>query len=90
MSWTRRDFLATAALASAAAAVPLPHGSFTPGPFPYDGPAYLHGDAFLSAVARPGLPGRSIEEVRHLALRLRTPAVDRDRYVLGLPEALHA
>src|SRR5262245_44099627 len=97
MDWTRRDFLATAALAAvtaataATASVPaLPAAGAPPAPTPYDPPAFLQGDRYLATVPEAGLPGRSFEEVRGLALRLRTPAAHCDRLVLGLPEALHA
>jgi hypothetical protein len=91
MDWTRRDFLATAALAAVTAAVPaLPAAGTPPAPIPHDPPAFLQGDRYLATVPQAGLSGRSLEEVRGLALRLRTSAADCDRLVLGLPETLHA
>ncbi|MGH9369646.1 MAG: twin-arginine translocation signal domain-containing protein [Thermoanaerobaculia bacterium] len=90
MNWTRRDFLASAGIAVAASSLPPPDAPSPSRLLPYDWPAYLHGDPYLSAAAEPGLKGRSFEEARDLAFRLRTPAAERDRYVLGLPETLHA
>jgi hypothetical protein len=90
MSWTRRDFLASAGLAATAATLPLPAFSAPFAPFSYDGPAYLQGDRYLATAPEPGLKGRSFEEARKFAFRLRTPVEQRDRFVLGLPETLHA
>lgn len=44
----------------------------------------IEGDPWLATAPETGLGGHSFEQSRHFALRFRTPAADRDRYVLGL------
>lgn len=84
MLFDRRQFLlltGAAACAAAAGTVSLP----APAQLSFKGePVMLEGDPFLATAHEGGLGGHSFEESRHLALRFRTPASERDRYVLGL------
>ncbi|HVT43364.1 MAG TPA: twin-arginine translocation signal domain-containing protein [Thermoanaerobaculia bacterium] len=84
MRLDRREFLVltgTAACATAAGGLTLT------GPIPSPlrtEPAMIEGDPWLATAPETGLGGHSFEQSRHFALRFRTPAADRDRYVLGL------
>lgn len=85
MEQTRREFLITSAAAisvfrSAAAQPPLSD----PKQRPCQAPALLEGDPYTAHVDDHGLGGRSFDQAYHHALRFRSTAEGRDRYVLGL------
>lgn len=86
---TRRDFIAVTT--TAVCAVVVSGGEpFLPVPRDYvrdNLPAPhldLIGDPYLATVDHPGLVGRSFDDALQHALRFRSTAEDRDRYVLGL------
>jgi hypothetical protein len=83
MELNRREFLVATATLAAAASVPVVAGTQDP-PIAREPVAWLHGDPYLAGVIESPLAGRDFYEIRHQALRFRTTAEDRDRYVLGL------
>jgi hypothetical protein len=84
---TRREFMIAATTAVCAVSLSGGH-SLIPGPLAetkhVPEPLLFEGDPYTAHVEDRGLGGRSWEEACEHALRFRSAADDRDRYVLGL------
>lgn len=83
MALNRREFIVTTTTAAAAAALPFqfPHS------IPREASALMEGDPYAATLHEGGLGGTDFASARHCAMRHRTSAEERDRYVLGLPNA---
>ena len=79
----RREFIVTTTTVAAAAAFPfqLPHS------FARERTVLIDGDPYTATVPEGGLGGNDFASSRDCAMRFRVSAEERDRYVLGLPDA---
>jgi hypothetical protein len=82
MKPTRREFMIMTS--AAMCALPLSHGWSAAQSHPAPAPVLFEGDPYTAHVDDHGLGGRSWDDAYEHALRFRSTAADRDRYVLGL------
>jgi hypothetical protein len=83
---TRREFLMTSAMCVLISSGTLVSRADST-PETGVAPPFLEGDPYTAHADECGLGGRSFDAAREHALRFRSGAADRDRFVLGLEEA---